>query len=383
MMRVSDHGPLLRARDGGEQPVTPLELFFDLVFVFAVTQLSHRLLEHLTVGGALETLLLLVAVWRAWVDTTWVTNWFDPERTPMRLLLISLMLVSLLMSVAIPEAFGERGLMFALAYVTIQTGRTAFVVFALERSSSLGRNFQQILAWFAIPAVLWVAGGLLQGEARYALWAIALVLEYTGPVSGFWTPGLGRSATADWTVEGGHFAERCRLFVILALGESILVTGTTFGEIEPSVAAVSAFVVAFLGSVALWWIYFVRSEEAARGAFSSSVDPGRLARSAYTYFHIPMVAGIIAVAAADELTVAHPGDRATAALVTLALGGTALFLAGHALFKWAVFGVLSWPRVVAIAALIALVPVGFEIPALALSGVGRGGLCCGVGHPSP
>ena len=369
MMRVSDHGPLLRARDGGEQPVTPLELFFDLVFVFAVTQLSHRLLEHLTVGGALETLLLLVAVWRAWVDTTWVTNWFDPERTPMRLLLISLMLVSLLMSVAIPEAFGERGLMFALAYVTIQTGRTAFVVFALERSSSLGRNFQQILAWFAIPAVLWVAGGLLQGEARYALWAIALVLEYTGPVSGFWTPGLGRSATADWTVEGGHFAERCRLFVILALGESILVTGTTFGEIEPSVAAVSAFVVAFLGSVALWWIYFVRSEEAARGAFSSSVDPGRLARSAYTYFHIPMVAGIIAVAAADELTVAHPGDRATAALVTLALGGTALFLAGHALFKWAVFGVLSWPRVVAIAALIALVPVGFEIPALALSGV--------------
>jgi len=369
MMRLSDHGHLLRARDGGEQPVTPLELFFDLVFVFAVTQLSHRLLDHLTVGGALETLLLLVAVWRAWVDTTWVTNWFDPERTPLRLLLISLMLVSLLMSVAIPEAFGERGLMFALAYVTIQTGRTAFVVLALERSSSLGRNFQRILAWFAIPAVLWVAGGLLQGEARYALWAIALVLEYTGPVAGFWTPGLGRSATADWTVEGGHFAERCRLFVILALGESILVTGTTLAEIEPSVAAVSAFVVAFLGSVALWWIYFARSEEAARGAFSSSEDPGRLARSAYTYFHIPMVAGIIAVAAADELTVTHPGDRATAALLTLALGGTALFLAGHALFKWAVFGVLSWPRVVAIAALIALVPVGFEMPVLALSGV--------------
>src|SRR5215204_4532223 len=328
MMRLSDHVHLLRARDGGEQPVTPLELFFDLVFVFAVTQLSHRLLDHLTVGGALGTLLLLVAVWQAWVDTTWVTNWFDPERTPVRLLLITLMLVSLLMSVAIPEAFAEGGLMFALAYVTIQAGRTAFVVLVLERSSSLGRNFQRILAWFAIPAVLWVAGGLLQGEARYALWAIALVLEYTGPVAGFWTPGLGRSATADWTVEGGHFAERCRLFVILALGESILVTGTTFAEIEPSVAAVSAFVVAFLGSVALWWIYFARSEEAARGAFSSSEDPGRLARSAYTYFHIPMVAGIIAVAAADELTVTHPGDRATAALLTLALGDRPCSLPG-------------------------------------------------------
>ena len=161
MMHVTDHGGLLRSRDGGEQPVTALELFFDLVFVFAVTQLSHRLLDHLTVGSALETLLLLVAVWRAWVDTTWVTNWFDPDRTPVRLMLVAVMLASLLMSVAIPEAFGERGLMFALAYATIQVGRTAFVVLALERSSSLGRNFQRILAWFAIPAVLWVAGGLL------------------------------------------------------------------------------------------------------------------------------------------------------------------------------------------------------------------------------
>jgi low temperature requirement protein LtrA len=369
MMRVSDHGSLLRARDGGEQQVTPLELFFDLVFVFAVTQLSHRLLDHLTIGSALGTLLLLVAVWRAWVDTTWVTNWFDPDRTPVRLLLVALMLVSLVMSVAIPEAFDEGGPMFALAYVTIQAGRTAFVVLALERSSSLGRNFQRILAWFAIPAVLWVAGGLLQGEARYVLWVIAVVLEYTGPVAGFWTPGLGRSTTADWTVEGGHLAERCRLFVILALGESILVTGTTFAEIEASTATVSAFVVAFLGSVALWWIYFGRSAEAASGMFSSSEDPGRLARSAYTYFHLPMIAGIITVAAADELTVAHPGEHGTLASVTLTLGGTALFLAGHALFKWAVFGGLSWPRVVAIAALIALIPVSFAIPTLALTGV--------------
>jgi low temperature requirement protein LtrA len=164
-MHVSDHGGLLRARDEGEQPVTPLELFFDLVFVFAVTQLSHRLLEHLTIGSTLGTLLLLVAVWRAWVDTTWVTNWFDPNRTPVRLLLIALMLVSLIMSVAIPQAFVEGGLMFAIAYVTIQVGRTAFVVLALE-SSSLGRNFQRYLAWFVIPAVLWVAGGLLQGEVR-------------------------------------------------------------------------------------------------------------------------------------------------------------------------------------------------------------------------
>jgi low temperature requirement protein LtrA len=165
----SDHGGLLRARDGGEERVTPLELFFDLVYVFAVTQLSHRLLEHLTLGGALETVFLLLVVWWAWVYTTRVANWFDPDKPPVRALLIALMLVSLVMSVAIPEAFGKQGLMFASAYVVMQVGRTLFVVVALDKSSSLGRNFQRVLAWFAIPAVLWVVGGLLDGEARYAL----------------------------------------------------------------------------------------------------------------------------------------------------------------------------------------------------------------------
>ena len=127
-MDVSDHGGPLRTPDSGEQRVTPLELFFDLVFVFAVTQLSHLLLGHLSIRGALETLFLLLAVWWAWVYTAWFTNWFDPERLPVRLVLVAVMLASLLMSVAIPDAFGERGLMFALAFVAIQVGRTANAV---------------------------------------------------------------------------------------------------------------------------------------------------------------------------------------------------------------------------------------------------------------
>ena len=282
------------------------------------------------------------------------------------------MLASLLMSVAIPEAFGERGLLFALAYVAIQVGRTAFTFIALRKSLGgshpLSRTFQRILTWLVGAGVLWIIGGLLGGEVRYAVWLLALAVEYSGPGVGYYIPALGRSRTGEWTIEGGHFAERCQLFVIIALGESILVTGTTFGQIQASTATVSAFVVAFLGSVALWWIYFARSAEAAREVISSSEDPGRLGRSAYTYFHLPMVAGIIAVAAADELTVAHPGELGTLASITLTLGGTALFLAGHALFKWAVFGVLPWSRAVAVAALIALIPVGFAIPALALSG---------------
>jgi low temperature requirement protein LtrA len=373
MVHVSDHAALLRARNGGEQRVTPLELFFDLVYVFAVTQLSHRMLDHLSVGGVLETSMLLLAVWGVWIYTAWFTNWFDPNWLAVRLVLVAVMLASLVMSVAIPEAFAERGLMFALAYVAIQVGRTAFTFVALRKSLGtshpLSRTFQRILTWFVGSGVLWITGSLLGGEVRYAVWLLALAVDYSGPVVGYYIPGLGRSRTGEWTIEGGHFAERCQLFVIIALGESILVTGTTFAEIEASALAVCAFVVAFLGSVALWWIYFARSAEAAREAMTSSEDPGRMGRSAYTYFHIPMVAGIIAVAAADELTVAHPGEHGTLASVALTLGGTALFVAGQAFFKWAVFEVLPWSRTVAIAALAALMPVGFAIPTLALSGL--------------
>src|ERR671920_2016254 len=321
MVHDSDHGGLLRTRDGGDQRVTPLELFFDLVYVFAITQLSHLLLEHLTVGGALETLFLLLAVWWAWVYTTWVANWFDPDRLPVRLMLVAVMLASLIMSVAIPDAFGERGLMFALAYVAIQVGRTAFVLIALGGTHPLSRNFQRVLTWYLASGALWTIGGLLEGEARYVLWGLALSVDFCGPIAGFWTPSLGRTRTGEGTIEGGHFAERCRLFAIIALGESLLVTGTTFGEIESSTATVSAFVLAFFGSVALWWIYFSRGTEAASGIISSSEDPGRLARSAYTYFHIPIIAGIIAFAAADELTVAHPGEHGTPTSVALILGG--------------------------------------------------------------
>jgi low temperature requirement protein LtrA len=371
-MHVSDNRGPMRTRNGAEQRVTPLELFFDLVYVFAVTQLSHRLLEHLSLRGVLETLMLFLAVWGVWVYTAWFTNWFDPHRLPVRLVLVAVMLASLLMSVAIPQAFAKRGLMFALAYVAIQVGRSAFTFIALRKSLGtshpLSRTFQRILSWLVGSGVVWIIGGLLEGEARYALWLLALAVDYSGPVVGYYIPALGRSRTAEWTIEGGHFAERCQLFVIIALGESILVTGTTFAQIEASALAVSAFVVAFLGSVALWWIYFSRSAQAAREVFTSSEDPGRLGRSAYTYFHMPMIAGIIAIAAADELTVAHPGEPGTLASITLTLGGTALFVAGQAFFKWAVFGVLPFSRAVAVAALMALIPVGFAIPTLALSG---------------
>jgi low temperature requirement protein LtrA len=356
---------LLRGRGERGHRVTTVELFFDLVYVFAVTQLSHLLLEHLTLHGAVQTLMLLLAVWWAWVYTAWATNWLDPDQPAVRLMLVGVMLVSLIMSATLPEAFGGRGLAFAGAYATIQVGRAAFVVAALGRGDPLRPTFQRILAWSVMAGALWVAGGLAQGAAREALWLAALVVDYAAPVSGFATLGLGRSRTGEWTIAGEHLAERCQLFIIVAFGESILVTGATFGDLHFAWATLTAVVVAFIGSVALWWIYFDRSAAWANEVIGSSADPGRLGRSAYTYFHLPMVAGIIVAAVADELTIAHPDASGSVSTTAVILGGPALYLTGHALFKRALSGRLPRSHVVAVVALAALIPVGLIAPVLA------------------
>jgi low temperature requirement protein LtrA len=274
---------------------------------------------------------------------------------------------SLIMSASIPEAFGSRGLGFAGAFVAIQVGRTLWVLAALGRSHPLSVNFQRVLVWLLASSALWIAGALVQGNARIALWTLAVLVEFAAVWSGFPVPGLGRTRTVEWTIAGGHLAERCQLFVILALGESIIVTGASFSELSPSADTVTAFAVAFVGSVALWWIYFDRGAELGMRVISDSADPGRLGRSAYSYFHIPMIAGVIVAAAADEVTIAHPTDAATVETTALILGGPALFLAGNALFKWSLWEHFPWTRLVAIGALAALIPVAMISSALVLS----------------
>jgi low temperature requirement protein LtrA len=359
----------LRVRGGDGSRVTSMELFFDLVYVFAVTQLSHLLLAHLDLRGALHTALLLLAVWWAWVYTAWITNWFDPNRRAVRLMLVGVMVASLLMSASLPNAYGDRGLLFAGAYVAMQVGRSLWAVLELRAHPELQRNFQRILFWSAASGVLWIAGGLANESRRGLLWLAAVIVDYLAPICGFVTPGLGRSTTREWDIAGGHLAERCELFLIIALGESILVTGATFGELDLSAAVLAAFVVAFLGSVALWWVYFDRAAGDAEEAIASSADPGRLGRSAYTYLHLPMVAGIIVAAVGDELAIAHPLGHADLATAATVLGGPALFLAGHLLFKRAVFGVWSLPRLGGIAALVAVGVIGRGWPPLLLASV--------------
>ena len=365
MDRAQESG-LLRERTEGTAEVRPVELFFDLVYVLAVTQLTRHLLDHLSLRGAVQTVVLLLAVWEAWINTSWFTNYFDPDARRVRLLMAGLMLASLIMSASIPGAFGGLGLAFAAAYVVLNVGRTVFALVVLGRRHALSGVLLRGLVWWSVTGLLWLAGGLADGNARLVIWIVAVIAEYGAVWLGFPVPGLGRSRTTDYTIAGEHMAERCQLFIILALGESILRTGANFGDLSRSVGTVTAFVIAFIGSFALWWIYFDRSAAAGRRVIATATDPGRLGVSAYTSFHVPMVAGIIALAAGDQLAIAHPNAEATVAAAALVLGAPALYLLGNGLFTWALWNRLPRSRAVAIFALGSLVALALVSSTLVL-----------------
>jgi low temperature requirement protein LtrA len=296
-----------------------------------------------------------------------VTNWIDPERLAVRAVLLVLTVAGLVLAAAIPEAFHSRGLAFASAYVFMQVGRTAFVVWAVRHESAkMVHSFKRMLAWLALAGVFWIAGGVAEGATRWWLWALAFGLEFVSPSVGFWVPGLGRSETKDWDVEGGHMAERCALFVLIALGESVLVTGAKFAELEWTNAMIAALVASLLGSFAMWWLYFASTADAGGEFLSRSPNPGRLARLAYTYIHILLVAGIVVSAVGDEFTLALPLGHTDAKTAIAVLGGTALYLAGNLLFKWTIAGTIRYAHLISIAALAAVAFVVDDLTPLVL-----------------
>ena len=359
----------LRVRNGhGHHRVTFVELFFDLVFVFAITQLSHGLLAHLTPIGALETALLMIAVWWAWIDTTWLTNWLDPEKMPVRLLLFALMLFGLVLSVSIPKAFADRGIPFALAYAAMAVTRNLFMLWALKNHDANNhRNFIRITIWHLSAVLFWLAGAFFDPPIRIALWAVAVGIDSIAPIVGFHVPGMGRSSTTDWAVEGGHMAERAALFVIIALGESILVTGATFADLKWSAETIGAFLVSFAGSIAMWAVYFNVGAERGSQTIASSADPGRLARSGYTYIHILIVAGIIVAAVGDELVLHHPHGHTELKAAIVLLGGPAIYLLGNGWFKWLSAPYFPLSHMIGLAMLGLLIPVATIASPLILS----------------
>jgi low temperature requirement protein LtrA len=315
-----------------------------------------------------QAAFLLLVVWWAWIYTTWMVNWFDPGSTKVRLILAGVTLSSLLMSAAIPTAFGSEAGLFAGAYVVMQVGRNVGAMLLLERDHRLRRVFERLVAWSCASAVLWIAGAFAGETARPWIWGAALAIDLVAPLVGYVTPGLGRSLTTDWDVEGAHFAERFQSFVIIALGESIVITGATASSRGLTASSVVALAVAFFISGVLFWLYFGEVAEHSMSDIATAEDPGSLARDAYTYLHLPIIAGIIMVAVADDLLVSHPGDHLTTAGVVMATAGPAVYLLGESAVRLRMIGRVSPRRLACVVALAVLGVPGGQMSALVLSG---------------
>lgn len=368
-MSQSPH-PLMRDRNEEKASVSYSELLFDLIYVFAVTQLSHYLLHHLDWLGYLQEFILWFAVWLAWQHTTWVTNWFNPETHSIRILLFILMLIGLVMASAIPEAYTSRGLIFAACYVTIQLGRTIVVVFLLDSKHHLSLNFKRILGWFSISAVFWITGALSDGYTRIILWLVGVLCDYTSPMFGFYLPGLGRSnSSKEWTIEGQHLAERIQLFVIIAFGETIMMTGASLSEFDEwNADIIYAAIISFTNSLAMWWIYFDVSSEAGSKKMKWISNPGLLGLK-YHSIHVVLVGALIICAVGDELVVNHPLKEMTAAGIFAMVGGPILYLSANGVYKLITCQMIAWSHIIAVVVLILLFPFADIINPLQLNGL--------------
>ena len=357
---------VLRDHDQAEQQVTYLELFFDLVFVFAITQLSQVLLNDLTWRGVAGTFFLLVAMWLAWVYTTWWTNSVDPDVVPVRLVMLVMMLAGMMMALAIPEAWGDRALLFAVSYVGLHLIRNTFSVLAARRSGGDHISLLRLLSWSVVTGALWIAGAIAGNGALVVIWVLALALELVSPYVGYWTPGLGAQRMGDRQIEYHHFTERFHLFIIIVLGESIVITGVTAAALELDAARLASVVVAFALTAVLWWLYFnAVAARSSEGLGAASGDRQRLARDAYSYTHILLVFGIMLIAIGNELLIGHPLDEFDRAGLVVVAAGPVLYLWGHELFKLLMTGSVRVVRLlggVLIAAVVAV--VGTVLPAL-------------------
>jgi low temperature requirement protein LtrA len=299
--------------EGGEQSdrVTYIELLFDLIFVLALTQLSRYLYENQSPTGACESAVLVLALWWVWVYTTWVTNWLDPARFPVRAAVIGLALVGFIMSVSIFESFGARGLTFAIAYVVLQIGRTLFMIAAVARHNrALSHDFVRVLIWLAASGVFWILGGLVPIELRIVFW-------------------------------------------LIALGESFLVTGFAFVAQESSTVGVASVLLAFVNAVTLWWLYFDHAEHAGAKAIARADKPGRLGNRAYTYTHAIIVAGIVLGSVGDKEVLGHPDDAMKVSTAIVIIGGPFLYLVGLTVFRWIVVREMLLSHIVGAALMVA------------------------------
>jgi len=349
--------PRLAAAPREGERVTPLELFFDLVFVLAITQCTALMSHHPTWSGLAQGLLVLGMLWWAWVGYAWLTSVIDPEEGAVRLVIFGAMAALLIVSLCVPEAFGSLALLFALFYGVVRTAHIALFMLASPEDDALRHSVLGLAASTAIAVGLLIAASFLDGLAQGALWALALLLDMGGPYF-FGSEG--------WKLAPGHFAERHGLIVIIALGESIVAIGVAAaGHVTAGIVAAAVLGVGL--TAAMWWAYFdvvalVAGRRLARAEVGRELN--EMARDSYSYLHLPMVAGIVLVALGLKTTIGHVDDHLHTVPAFALLGGLALYLLGHVAFRYRHVQTINRQRLLLAVVLLILVPVATELPAL-------------------
>jgi low temperature requirement protein LtrA len=352
---------LLRGPEAPQRP-TYLELFFDLAFVFALSQLSREVSQHLSWSGAFQTLVLMLALFRVWISTTWITDRLDPLAPAVQLLVSVSVLGTLILAVSLPQAFGKRGLVFAGVYVTGTVGRSLYMVIAM-RGHELQRIAVRALLWSGVSALLWIAGGSTHGTTRGVLWILAVAVENAGYLLNFPVPGARYTHLWEPPIAAEHLAERYRQFFIIALGELIIVSGETFTGGGLALGRTTGFVVSIATTALMLRIYIYHAGQLLSEAPAAVPMSVHLARWT-AYSHLVMVAGIIVTAVGDELVITHPSGRTPLAWGLVILGGPALFLVGRVAFNYAVFAPVSLDRPIGVLALAALIPIALLVSPL-------------------
>jgi low temperature requirement protein LtrA len=353
-----------------EHRVTVLELFFDLVFVFAITQVTGFLAADLTVAGLARGAMLIAALWWAWAAYSWLTNTLDADDPAPRVTVFAAMAAMLIVSLAVPRAFGEDAVRFASAYLVVRILQVLLYYLATRADAELRGGVVRLAPLFLVGSIMLLVGAFASGAVRVLLWAAALCIDYSGPLL---------AGPRGWRVHVGHFVERHGLIVIIALGEAIVSIGVGVAglPLDPMILGPALLAVAISG--ALWWAYFdlVAIEAELRLLRARGREQVALARDAYTYLHMPMVAGVVLVALGVKKAVAHAED-ALALVPSVALfGGAALYFAAHVLFRLRTIGSLSRPRLLVALALATGAAVGPRVPAIASLGL-VAGLCIAV-----
>jgi len=351
------HAPRLSATLREGERVTPLELFFDLVFVLAITQCTALMSHNPTWEGLAQGLLVLGVLWWSWVGYAWLTSVVDPEEGAVRLVIFGAMAALLLVSLCVPEAFGNLALAFALIYGVVRTAHIALFMLASPEDDGLRHSVLGLAGSTAVAVSLLALASLFDGAAQGALWVLALLLDMGGPYF-FGTEG--------WKLVPAHFAERHGLVIIIALGESIVAIGVGAAhELDLGIGAAAVLGVAL--TAAMWWTYFDIVAIVA-GRRLVDAEPGRMqnamARDSYSYMHLAMVAGVVLVALGLKTTIGHHGERLHTVPAFALLGGLAIYMLGHVSFRYRHIHTISRRRLLVAIVLLILVPVATEVPAL-------------------